>query len=157
MEPFRLRRWRLPAIWAHLELYTCARPGRSRGSKGLVPERLVHDWTRGLPSQKGLAVVSLLGQKPDGRSEWSFYSFHKEGRSFQDWLDQHHAEKRIQVIERPTWDCRPVPVAVLIAVEADIRAYLHKSLTVIVMDSGGWARSAQVCTHIRAMAVDADA
>ncbi len=56
-----------------------------------------------------MVVVSLLGQKPDGTSEFSFYSFYEKGKSFQQWLDQNYEEKSVQVLEHLTCNFLPVP------------------------------------------------
>src|SRR4030095_821487 len=87
-----LKRWRLDTTQKPLWFFTCVRPGRSgnQASKtSPVSDDLVHPWVFGLPSPR-TAIVSLLGRKPDGTSEFSFYSFHggfdfpadQPGRSF---------------------------------------------------------------------------
>ena len=151
MEPCRLRRWRLPSSSVSAVFYTCARPGRSRGSKGKVPDKLLHDWMRGIPSESNVVVVSLLGEKKDGTSEFSFYSFYAKGRTFQQWLDQNYAERAVQVIEHPTVDFCRVPTETLEAAASDIAKLLSEGRTVVLMDSGGEQRSGQVCTHMGAV------
>jgi hypothetical protein len=98
-----------------------------------------------------VAVVSLLGQKPDGTSEFSFYSFYKKHKSFQEWLDQHYEEKAIQIIRHPTCDFRPVPEEAMAAVTSEISKLLSEGRTVVLMDSGGETRTGQVCRHIGAV------
>ncbi len=151
MEPCRLRRWRLPSSTVSAVFYTCARPGRSKGSKGKVPDKLLHDWMRGIPSGSNVVVVSLLGEKKDGTSEFSFYSFYAEGRSFQQWLDQNYPERAVQVIEHPTIDLCRVPTETLEAAASDVSRLLLEGRTVVLMDSGGVARSGQVCKHMGAI------
>ena len=69
-------------------------------------------WVLGLPGPNR-AIVSLLGRKPDGKSEFRFYPFHgnwdsleerEDKPSFQEWLDRNHADLTIIVKEHPTWD-----------------------------------------------------
>jgi hypothetical protein len=95
VEPYRLRFWRVPTG----RLATCGRPGRSKyKDASRVPDKITHEWVRNLPGPNTV-VVSLLGKKPDGTSEFSFYPFYggfdraeeQRGRvSFQEWLGQHH-------------------------------------------------------------------
>ena len=80
MEPFKLRRWKRASSPDSIALFTCARPGRSKGSAAAVPDALVDRWVQNLPGGAcKKAIVSMLGQKLDGTSEFSFYSF--SGRS----------------------------------------------------------------------------
>lgn len=151
MEPWRLKRWRLPSHSVGAEFYTCARPGRSKGAHARVPDKLLHDWVRGLPTGGNVVVVSLLGQKPDGTSEFSYYSFSDNGRSFQDWLDQNYQGKAIRVLEHPTCDFRAVLNDTLTAVSSDILRLLSEKQTPVLMDSGGLQRTMQVCRHIGAI------
>src|SRR5437879_4064443 len=97
-EPYRLTKWKASTPFAG-ELFTCARPGRSKGSAVQIPDDLVAAWVAGLPVSDRLVVVSLLGRKPTGKSEFAFYSFRGgfEGESnrpkcptFQAWLDQRY-------------------------------------------------------------------
>jgi hypothetical protein len=136
--------------------FTCARPGRSKGNQGAVPDPLVDKWVHGLPGGTATSVVSLLGRKPDGVSEFSFYSFcggfedsaERAGRpSFQHWLEQRHPERGLQVIEHPTIDFKPVTHQILMAVARDIDGLLSAGRTVVLMDSGGETRTKQVCKH----------
>jgi len=150
MEPWKLRRWKLPSA-SSAKFYTCARPGRSKGSKGPAPDDLIHEWISGLPPNQNVAILSLLGHKPDGTSEWSFYSFYRKHRSFQEWLDQHYPAKAIKVIQHSTCDCRSIERERLSAIEADIRALLQGGQTVVMMDSGGAQRIQQVCRYIGAV------
>jgi hypothetical protein len=149
-EPYRLSRCELLAKLATGTLYTCARPGRSKEKivKADVPDEYLHAWVLGLPQDANLIVVSLLGKKPDGKNEWYFYNFHKQGKTFRQWLDEHHPDKGIQVIEHPTTDTVAVPDEVLERVKVDIEKHLLAGLTVVVMDSGGYSRTGQVCRHI---------
>jgi hypothetical protein len=150
MEPHRLRRWKLPPSIG-TDLYTAARPGRSKGSKGKVPDHYLSAWLNGLPGTGPIAVVSLLGQKPSGISEWSFYCFFAQNRSFQDWIDRNWQGRKVIVLEHPTCDCQPLPPDVLREVAATIARQLTEGLTVVVMDSGGVERTGQVRIHLGAI------
>jgi hypothetical protein len=148
-EPYRLTQWRLPAPHSGGRLFTCARPGRSKGTKAKVSDKQVHEWVCGLPAGN-LVLVSLLGQKKDGRSEWSFYSFHRDGRTFQDWLDCNCQGRAIKVIEFHTIDEQEVPSDVLTNVRDAVLMHVADHHTVVLMDSGGWVRVRQVCAHLDA-------
>lgn len=142
--------------------FTCARPGRTgnEASKSTqVPDQLVLRWVLGLPSPN-TAIVSLLGCKPDGLSEFSFYSFyggfdlateHPGRLSFQQWLDRWHGGLSILVCEHPTRDYRPVPAETLEAVASDIKRLLSAGRTVVLLDSGGQQRTGSVCTYMSAV------
>ena len=151
MEPCRWRRWKIPPSSARTDFYTCARPGRSKGSKGKVSDRLLRDWVLGLPKKGNVVVVSLLGHKPDGTSEFSFYSFFGRGGSFQQWLDREYPKKAVKVLEHPTCDLQPVPNETLAAVASDILRLLSEGRTVVLMDSGGVQRTGQVCKYLGAI------
>jgi len=156
-----LRRWRTAAS-PKSHFCTCARPGR-RGDPATkhrpVPDELVHRWVLGLPGPK-TAIVSLLGRKPDGLSEFSFYSFyggfdlpsdHPGRPSFQEWIERWHGNLSILLREHPTVDIQPpIPAAILEAVAVDIGELLVAGRTVVLMDSGGDTRTRVVCNHIKA-------
>lgn len=97
-----------------------------------------------------MVVMSLLGEKPDGRSEFSFYSFYDRDQSFQHWLDQNYGERAIEVIEHQTCDLAPVPNQTLVEVGSNISKLLLEGRTVILVDSGGCTRTGQVCKYIGA-------
>ncbi len=153
MEPYRLRRWRV--FPGHL--FTCGRPGRSKWKDAaLVPEHIIHEWVRNLPGEAPV-IVSLLGRKPDGTSEFSFYPFHGgfdspetyRGRpSFQGWLEIHHPDRHIAVREHPTEDFRAIPEEVLAAVATDISQFLKAGDAIILIDSGGQSRTGAVCKYM---------
>lgn len=116
-----------------------------------MPDELVHRWVRRLPSKNDVVVVSLLGQKPDGTSEFSLYSFYKKGRSFRHWLDENYKREAIQIIEHPTCDMKCVPDETVAAVGSDLSRLLLARKPVVLMDSGGWKRVEQVCRQIGAV------
>lgn len=154
VEPHKLRRWRRASSPDRLSFFTCARPGRSAGNSGAVPDAVVEKWVRGLPGGAATTVISLLGWKPDGLSEFSFYSFsgsfetaaeRRRRISFAQWLQQRCADRGIQLIEHPTTDFKPVSDQVLDAATRDIEACLLAGRTAVLVDSGGETRTRQVC------------
>ena len=164
MEPFRLRRLRLHTSSGYIAyFYTCARPGRSMGPRGRVPDQVVSSWVTGLPGPD-TAIVSLLGRKQGhrGSSEFSYYSFSggvdtcaERGAKpiFQDWLANQHEQLRILVREHPTHDYLPISHDSLNAIEADIRDLISIGRTVVVVDSGGRERTGKVCEYMSATEV----
>ncbi len=162
MESCRLKRWRPRSSLRVGQFFTCARPGRYRPSHGSfdpVPDDVVDEWVRGLPGDLNTVIVSLLGRKPDERSEFSFYSFHgawdlpeerRDRPSFQDWLNRRHNERSIQVLEHPTCDYGHIPQKTLDAVSSDISRLLSEGRTVVLVDSGGDTRTCrQVCKYLQ--------
>jgi hypothetical protein len=143
MEPYRLRQQKLPAHCSG-RLFTCARPGRSKGSKAKVSDVVIREWLRGLPAGD-IILVSLLGRKPDTRSEWSFYTFHEQGITFQSWLDRERGARSIAIIEHPTTDMKTIQADMLEKVSRDVLRNLAAGKTVVLMDSGGYTRVRQVC------------
>lgn len=122
-----------------------------------VTDNVVHRWVLGLPGPK-TAIVSLLGRKPDGLSEFSFYSFtggfdrqSAEARrlSFREWLNEHYKE-RVILCEHPTDDYQSIDHEKLAAIGADIRKLISEGHTVVVVDSGGQQRTEQVRRHLDA-------
>ena len=157
MEPFKLRRWKRAGSPERIPLFTCARPGRSQSKQDKVPNAIADKWVAGLPGDTKTAIVSLLGRKPDGTSEFSFYLFHGKDDSpderarrpsFQQWLDERHLARDVQVIEHPTVDFKPVSAEVIAKVAADIDRFLGAQWTVVLVDSGGETRTKAVCTAI---------
>jgi hypothetical protein len=98
-----------------------------------------------------LFIRALLGQKPNGKDEYSFYSFFQMGWSLQDWLASQAVERGIRIIQRPTTDSKPIEKAMLASVSGDIRRLLGEGRTVVLMDSGGVQRTGQVCRHLGAV------
>ena len=164
MKPLKLykrRRWKLQTECQSLWFFTCARPGRTadpRTKFAPIPDDTVHRWVLGLPGP-ATAIVSLLGWKPDGTSEFSFYSFcggfelasDSRRLSFGNWLDKHHGDLAIAVCEHPTWDFKAIPAGDLDAISTDIRRLAAAGRTVVLIDSGGETRTGQVCKHMNAV------
>lgn len=156
MEPYRKRRWKLAANPQRIDFFTCARPGSSKDKYRPVEDEIVHQWVMNLP-RPYTSIVSLLGRKLDGTSEFSFYSFYggwddpaeSQGRlSFRAWLDRWHGDRAIKIIEHPTRDFIEIPPDNLIAIAADIERLLSAGRTVVLVDSGGEFRSGQVCKYM---------
>lgn len=134
-------------------LFTCARPGRSFGRTERVPDEMVDLWLNGLPVADFHHLVSLLGEKEDGRSEYSFYSFrgtHERNRgkpTFQQWLDARHDTGRFQVWECPTVDAGDNALSDrdIASLRGIVFPLLKQGQTVVLFDSGGSQRTGQFC------------
>lgn len=162
LKPYMLKRWRVNMQPKPLSFFTCARPGRTGNPSTKtkpVPDETVHRWVLGLPGPK-TALISLLGRKPDGTSEFSFYSFYggfdspsdREGCiSFQEWFGKWHRDLAVVIREHPTYDFKPVPQDTLEAASNDINELSVAGRTVVLVDSGGVTRTGQVCQHIGAI------
>ena len=159
--PYNLKRWRIDAQTDSVHFFTCGRPGREKGKSEQVPDKLVHRWVLGLQECCGpdLVIVSLLGRKLDGRSEFSFYFFcggfdttaERKGRlSFQEWLDNHHKALNISVYEFPTTDRMGVPLEIRKSVAVKIKDLILSGRTVVVVDSAGAERTGRIRDHIGA-------
>lgn len=152
VEPFRLKAWQLPKTSPGM-FYTSARPGRSRGSQAKVPDRVVLDWVNGLPDSSEIYIISLLGEKPGGNSEFSFYSSFVGPDSFQEWLNARISNRRFHIISYPTIDLEPMTPAVLAAVSAEVRRLVSLGKIVVIVDSGGWTRTGTVAAYLNATQV----
>ena len=155
MEPCRKRRWRKASSPERIAFYTCSRPGRSLSETDPVPDQIIHKWVKRLPGPN-TTVISLLGRKPDRTSEFSFYTFRSEldlagetrrGKSFREWLDHHHGDRGINVVEHPTIDYQGVPQPTRTAIAEDVNRLLTGGRTVVLIDSGGQQRTGTVCKH----------
>ncbi len=113
-------------------------------------------WVNRLPGGTKTTVVSLLGRKPNGLSEFSFYSFSgaietpdERGKRplFQEWLARRHGRRGIEIVEHPTTDFKPLAPELLEAVSKQIDLLLGSGRTVVLVDSGGETRTSQVCKH----------
>ena len=162
-KPYMLRRWRTTGPPESHYFFTCARPGRTgkeESKHAPVPDDLVHRWVLGLPPGPKTSIVSLLGCKPNGLSEFSFYSFyggydvpaeHAGCLSFREWLDCWHGQLSILLHEHPTCDSETIPTETLDALADDINALLSAGRTVVLVDSGGQTRTGTVCKYMRAV------
>src|SRR5436309_1858049 len=142
MEPHNKKRWQKRSSL----LFTCARPRIDESKNDPVDDKIVNQWVRDLPGQNTV-IVSLLGKKPNGKSEYSFYSFCGR-QTFQAWLNERYPDRSIQVIEHPTTDYEAIPSEVLAAAAADVSRLLAEGRTVVVVDSGGETRTGQLCEYM---------
>ena len=159
-KPYNLKCWIVSTPSGSAHFFTCARPGRETGAWKQVPDQSVRVWVSALQKLgDNTTIISLLGRKPDGRSEFSFYSFcggfdtpsERDGRpTFQEWMDQHFKAHHILIREHPTYDYGNICPETLDAVKNDIRELISVGHTVIVVDSGGETRTGQVRKHMGA-------
>lgn len=160
-KPHNLTRWALTDSpdWS---FWTCARPGRHRGPSADVPDEDVHLWVTSMLEhldRRPLVLVSLLGRKETGKSEFSFYSFHggydvpgeSSGGFFAAWLARHYPD--VVLVEHPTTDAVPVPDEVVSAVEVDIWHFTEAGAAVVIFDSFGLVRTGEVAQAIGAQPV----
>jgi hypothetical protein len=154
-EPINLRERRSHAtLTSGGRLFTCGRPGRGTfGRKRFrIDDTIVHLWVQGLPVRYLVMIVSLLGTKRDGYSEFAYYSFRSSKESgekptFQEWLDQHYSQ-RFVVNEFPTIDSSGIPSDVLSAVSRCMLHLVEEGHTVVLVDSAGAERTSRVCEAI---------
>lgn len=157
-----LKRYRISRPPHCYWFFTCARPGRRKEpstKSAIIPDKIVRRWVLGLPGPN-TAIISLLGRKPDGMSEFSFYPFlggfdtasERPGLpSFKEWLKSSTRTDVIEVREHPTVDFKPIPKETLDAVSRDIIELLSQGKTIVLIDSGGVTRSGTVCRHMHAV------
>jgi hypothetical protein len=154
-EPINLREWRTPARFERRgKLFTCGRPGRATHgrAKVAVSDRTIDLWASGLPAADVLHIVSLLGEKTTGLSEFSYYPFRSSEESgpkptFEKWLNERYGQ-RFVVHEFPTVDGRGVPPDLLKAAGRRVLDCLERGHTTVVIDSAGAERTARVCEAI---------
>lgn len=159
-KPYKLRRWRLGQALAAKYFFTCARPGREPGKNfSPIPDEVVDKWVRGLP-KPDTTIISLLGRKPDGLSEYSFYSFcggfddPTEGQvrpTFQEWLERRHKILSITVCDYPTVDFSKIPQETLAAIKIELDLLFSQGRKVVLVDSGGETRNTAVCKYLGAV------
>jgi hypothetical protein len=151
-EPCNLRKCKALGVPSAGALFTCGRPGRSLGSSGLVSDEIVDCWVTGMPNATPLILLSLLGTKVDGKSEYQFYSFrgsheHSTKPTLQTWLDRRHGAGRFRVLEYPTEDAGPNSLSdgQIESIRALINPMMDDGETVVLFDSFGSERTGQVC------------
>ena len=151
-EPMNLREWR-PATASPRggRLFTCGRPGRATfgRAKRPVDDDTIDLWVKGLPEAEVLHIVSLLGEKTTGFSEFGYYPFRSSTESgptptLQEWLDKRYGQ-RFVVHEFPTVDGRGIPQDVLGKVTRHALDLIENGNKVLVLDSAGAERTASVC------------
>jgi len=156
-EPANLGEWRLKGG----RLFTCGRPGWATfgRERRQIGGDTIDLWVNGLPSAEVVYIVSLLGRKKDGFSEFGYYPFQSSCEfgtkpTFQQWLDERYGH-RFVVREYPTTDARGIQPEVLNVVTHDVVNLIAKGSTVVVVDSAGAERSARVCEAIGCARIDA--
>lgn len=142
-KPYMMKRWRRKASPEAIPIYTCARPGRRLGPRGKVTDSEVMRWICGLPNHRPLSIISLLGKKPDGTDEHSFYSF-RNADGFQMWIAK-RSSGDINLFIHPTTDFNPVGQQTITAIESDLNRELSLGRSVVIVDSGGVQRTGQIC------------
>jgi hypothetical protein len=113
---------------------------------------IIDEWVTGLPKAEVLHIVSLLGQKKDGFSEYSYYPFRSAKEpgpkpNFQDWLNNRYGERFI-VYEFPTTDRHGIEAGVMEDVKSCLSQLLGEGQTVLLIDSAGAERTARVCEQL---------
>ncbi len=153
-EPANLTEWIPESKNGDGRLFTCGRPGRATyGRKKItIDEQTIDSWVSGLPEADQLQLVSLLGRKPGGFSEFVYYPFRSSEESddkpsMQEWLDQRYPH-RFVVHEFPTVDARAIPGDLLDEVGQTAQGLIQEGFTVVIMDSAGAERTARVCESI---------
>lgn len=158
-EPYRLTHWSPATPQIPIHLFTCARPGRSLGARQkTISDNYVLEWVAGLPkTTTEIAIISLLGRKADGLSEFSYYSFRggydqPEDRpdcpTFQEWLDSHCKPGRYSVCEYPTVDLLVPSKETKSRAVTTIVSLIESHKTVVVVDSGGIGRSGNILSAV---------
>ncbi len=148
-EPCNLKEWNVQQG----RLLTCGRPGRGHYAAGMFPSKgvpgdILAEWAAGVSVAGVVHIVSLLGQKKSGRSEFQYYPFRSCEESnnkptFQAWLDRESAGILV-VHEFPTIDYRTIRPDRIAAIKTCIKALLAAGQTVVLMDSAGAVRTTQV-------------
>ena len=155
LEPKNLCEWRGPDKSAcRGRLFTCGRPGRATygRKRRRVPDNVIDRWVQGLPDTEVLHIVSLLGCKNDGFSEFDYYPFRSSLESgsqptLQEWLRERY-DREFIVHEYRTVDAQGVPPDVLSSAKRQILNLLDGDCTVVVIDSAGAERTARVCENV---------
>lgn len=148
----RVKRWETYVSAVRGKLFSSARPGRHLGKNAKVPDSIVCDWITSLPLARKTFIVSLLGLRKDGRSEFRYYNFcgrndkarRPKDPTFQEWLDKNFPGGRYQVMEHPTQDYKNIPPENLRATVLEVKKLLDQGETVVLMDSGGDTRVGKV-------------
>ena len=130
-EPINLREWKAPPGSRQIgRLFTCGRPGRAtfKREKIRVPEEIIDLWARGLPKADVVHIVSLLGWKNTGFSEFGYYPFRSSKEeetkpTFEEWLNDRYPE-RFVVHEFPTVDAQGIPRDVLCGAKRQVLSLL---------------------------------
>lgn len=117
-----------------------------------MPDEIIDKWIIGLPTASVLHIVSLLGRKTDGFSEFEYYPFRSVEESgakpsFQEWLNEKNPDQRYTVHEIPTVD-HGLPPDTVERVAKQVNGLLATNLTVIIIDSAGDTRTGQIAKRL---------
>jgi hypothetical protein len=117
-----------------------------------VPEEIIDLWANGLPRADAIHIVSLLGQKTTGLSEFSYYPFRSAAEagtkpSFEKWLNERYGQ-RFVVHEFPIVDGRGIPRDLLDAAGRQVLECLKGQHTTVILESAGAERTARACQAI---------
>jgi hypothetical protein len=148
-EPCNLREWSVNRG----RLLTCGRPGRGHYAAGALPQRGVPEdillaWADGLGVAKVVHLVSLLGTKSNGTSEFKYYPFRSceepgDRPTLQEWLSSIKLSAFV-VLEYPTTDYQTIPADQVRRIVECVRRLLAENRTVVLLDSAGAVRTKQV-------------
>jgi hypothetical protein len=164
VEPKNLREWRPRSPRnSDARLFTCGRPGRAVFDRDrvAVPEDVIDAWFNGLPQAGELHLISLLGRKRDGYSEFSYYPFRSslernDKPPFESWLER-YSPRVVVVHEFQTVDAMGVPAQTLDAAVACAENCLRSGHTTVVVDSAGSERTSRVCERLGFEPLNAEA
>ena len=91
-------------------MFSCGCPGRATYGRGKVevPADIIDLWASRLPDAEVRHIVSLLGRKTTGSSEFGYYPFRSSREpgtkpTFEEWLNKRYGQ-RFVVHEFPTVD-----------------------------------------------------
>jgi hypothetical protein len=155
-EPINLREWRASDNSDRSgRLFTCGRPGRAtyKTARIRIPDDVIDRWANALPAAEVVHIVSLLGWKRGGISEFDYYPFgssQEDGSkpTFQEWLDRRYG-RRFVVHEHRTTDRQGISPNLIATVAREVLDLLEGGCTVTVVDSAGAERTARVCEKMR--------
>jgi hypothetical protein len=155
-EPMNLREWRpITGSRQSDRLFTCGRPGRATFGRAKKPvdDNTIDLWVKGLPACEVLHILSLLGKKTTGFSEFGYYPFRSSTEpgikpTFQEWLHKRYGSHFV-VHEFPTVDGQGIPSDLLKKVVHHALDLLKNNNTVLILDSAGAERTARVCEAMK--------
>jgi hypothetical protein len=127
-------------------------------SQEKIEDFVVDAWIAGLPSSpEETIIVSLLGRKPQGLSEFSYYSFRggfdrpedrPGSRTWQEWLSGRYGSK-YHLLEFPTVDTKLIADDTKSLIASAILKAMQSGKTVILVDSGGIGRTGNMASMFR--------
>ena len=101
-----------------------------------------------MPTSEVVHIVSLLGRKTTGFSEFGYYPVRLRTNgtkpTWQDSLDRRYG-RRFIVLEFPTVDGRGIPRDDLKTIASEVQHMIETGCSVVIVDSAGAERTARVC------------